>query len=152
MNPQTPPTETQSVQVMRIVWFALLATQFILAFVAFFIVPPQEIIGDPINPQIFLAFGAMVVIASYVVPNVLSKSLNIPANEVNITTLFTPFIISLVLSEACAMMGFMTKTITNNDQIAVALFILSLLAFLTRFPVESKLRDQVEQLKNLKAK
>lgn len=148
----SPQTDAQAIKIMKTIWFALLVSQFVLAFVAFKILTPAESESHSINEQIFLGMGLMALAASFVVPQILNKSLVVSADQISVSTLFTPFIISLALNEACTIMGFMVKRITNNDQISMALFAISGIVYLCRFPVENKIKNQVEILKNQKTK
>jgi hypothetical protein len=129
-----------------------LSSHFVLAFLAFKIVEPSEVVRNPINPQLFFGLGLIAIIASFVIPSLLKKSLKLPLDQMTVEILFTPFIFSLALNEACAIMGFLTKVHTNNDQISSALFLISLIVYLSRFPTESKLKSEVEVMKNMKAK
>lgn len=107
-------------------WMGLFSSTILYIALAFFLIqPPAGTTLEVTTNYLFLAIG----ILSFVLGFILEKK--IEGNEI------TKFILGLALNEVAAIMGLMTKIITNNQTHASILFAIAIIGFLFRFPKDA---------------
>lgn len=134
----------------RILWFALLVSQLVYVFILT-VSGAVPLPAEPPDPMLPLMFGAAafgVAVASFVVPAVLTRNLAGTVAEGDahgdprrkaMSMMFTPFIISLALSEAVSIFGLIVGYL-GHPIAAWAPFIASgMLLTAWRFPTEARM-------------
>lgn len=107
-------------------WMGLFSSTILYIALAFFLIQPVADIPQEVTTNyLFLTIG----ILSFVLGFILEKKID--GNEI------TKFILGLALNEVAAIMGLMTKIITNHQTHASILFAIAIIGFLVRFPKDA---------------
>ena len=152
MNPNNNPNQT-SPQVLIMLWGAMLMSMCLLLFVAWNFGQEKVIHFEHMVPnfqdpfQVSLcAISGFLLFASQIIPNRITARLkkNL-ASPIETQRLFqiatTPLIIGSALREAIVLFGFAIATVTSDFNKALPFFIVGVVAHLSQFPSESKLRE-----------
>lgn len=144
----------------RVIWAALLASQGIYAFIMFghFLEVPSEP-PDPIMLPVLGGVAAMVAVMSFVLPRVLGRPAvaaavaDIRHRELQLPEIrkrafmmgFTPFILSIALSEAVGIFGLVLFAVGYPLTTALVFTAASVVLIAVRFPTERAFLGPLEE-------
>jgi hypothetical protein len=143
-------TFTKQIMTMRIIWVALLFSQFIYLFIGQTMSPAaasvqaEDVTGALKIEYVLFFMGIVVGIFSFILPTIMEKEERKAKGKLKIEGVFVRFIISLALSEAVGLFGFISKIIFLNANVFYALSAFSISLFVLRFPTEQKILAQLE--------
>lgn len=117
-----------------IIWSALFFSNFIyLGIVLAFPIDTATVPVDGLPLQyVYFVIGVFMLALSFVIPNFLKKIAN-PHQSVSSKEI-TSFILGLALNESASIFAFIIAFTLNERMMSFALFALSLLCFILRFP------------------
>lgn len=113
-------------------WCGLFAANFVFIGLVLYL-PPNPISTDPYLAQLGLVAGVMALALSFFLPKIIKN-----------TPPLQNYILGLALNEQTAVLGFLTSYIFGNNQFAYALFGLSIIGFVLRFPKEKRLQSKID--------
>jgi F0F1-type ATP synthase membrane subunit c/vacuolar-type H+-ATPase subunit K len=133
--------------VRRILWAALLVSQGIYVWVLAFsgAVPPPMEPPDPMLPMVLGAVALSVAVASFVVPMLLLRSASgasqhAPSGRQQAhARTFTPFIVSLAMSEAVSIFGLVAGYLGHPALVWAPFFAAGFVLTAWRFPTEGRM-------------
>lgn len=115
-----------------ILWSALFMTNFLYMGLSYTLTGENIYISDDqadLN-RVFLIMGIVMLAMSFIVPMFLTK-LNKSVNEA------VPFILGLALNESASLFAFIIGFIGKDQGLSIALFVISIVGFLLKFPKKS---------------
>jgi hypothetical protein len=142
-----PQTKVNSIIQLQIIWGAMLFSPFMMLMVLKIIYGGAE--SEQLNPELmkqwYLYFGLATasLVASYFIPRFLFSQAKQqkPTTVTEMVKLYSPgFIVSLALTEAVSIIGFMFSFIKNDPSPFYAFISLTVVVFLMRFPTEGKVK------------
>ena len=142
-----PQTNVKPILLLQIIWGAMLFSPFMMLMVLKVIYGGAE--TEPLNPELmkqwYLYFGLATasLVASYFVPRFLFSQAKHqkPTTVTEMIKLYSPgFIVSLALTEAVSIIGFMFSFIKKDPSPFYAFISLTVVVFLMRFPTEGKVK------------
>jgi hypothetical protein len=126
-----------------ILWSALFMTNFLYMGLSYTLTGETAFISDDqayLN-RIFLVLGIVMLALSFIIPRLLTK-LDKSVNEA------VPFILSLALNEAASLFAFIIGFIGKDQGLSIALFGVSIVGFLLKFPKKSSAAPSSEVADN----